>query len=242
MENDFFWIGGKHAVLSASKNEKRELGEIYLTNENNKINFSGKEKIQIKNKSFIDKIFNDPNFNHQGFAALVKKNENPKLELLLKESNNEPLVFLILNELQDDRNIGSIIRSAVAFGANGIIMNKRHFRSKSHEMFKTASGAMEHVAICLVSNLNNAIKILKENNVWVYAMDSDSKKDIFDYNFNNRSAFVFGSEGSGISDLVKKNCDEVIKIGISKNMESLNVSNAVSSVLSIYNYKQKKTA
>jgi 23S rRNA (guanosine2251-2'-O)-methyltransferase len=109
-------------------------------------------------------------------------------------------------------------------------------------MFKTASGAMEHVAICLVSNLNNAIKILKENNVWVYAMDSDSKKDIFDYNFNNRSAFVFGSEGSGISDLVKKNCDEVIKIGISKNMESLNVSNAVSSVLSIYNYRQKKTA
>ena len=173
---------------------------------------------------------------------MVKKNENPKLELLLKESNNEPLVFLILNELQDDRNIGSIIRSAVAFGANGIIMNKRHFRSKSHEMFKTASGAMEHVAICLVSNLNNAIKILKENNVWVYAMDSDSKKDIFDYNFNNRSAFVFGSEGSGISDLVKKNCDEVIKIGISKNMESLNVSNAVSSVLSIYNYRQKKTA
>jgi len=242
MNNNFFWVGGKHAVLHAYKNTKREVKEIYLNNEDNKKNFSNKTKVQIKNKQFIDRIFNNPNFNHQGFAALIKKNENIKLDLFLKKTENQPLVFLILNELQDDRNIGSIIRTAVAFGVSSIIINKRHFRSRSHEMFKTASGAMEHMQICLVSNLNNTIKALKENNIWIYALDGDSQVDIYEQEFTNRSAFVLGSEGLGVKDLIKKNSHQVLKIPISKHIDSLNVSNTAAAVLSFYCYKQKKTA
>lgn len=242
MENNYFWIGGKHAVTNAYLNKNRKIKEILLSNENNSKLLDHSKLIKITKKESIDKIFKDPNFIHQGFAALIEKIENPKLELFLKEKKDQPLTLLILNELQDDRNIGSIIRSSVAFDVDGIVFGKRDFRSKSHEMYKTASGAMEHVNVFLVSNLSNAIRTLKENDVWVYALDSESNQSLYEQNFTKKTAFVFGSEGFGIKDLVKKNCNEIIKIPISEKVESLNVSNTVASVLSFHSFKQKKTA
>jgi len=242
MENNYFWIGGKHAVTSAYLNKNRKIKEIILSNESNLKLFDNNKLVKIKKKEFIDKIFKDPNFIHQGFAALIEKKDNATIDLFLKEKKDETLTLLILNELQDDRNIGSIIRSSVAFNVDGIIFSKRDFRSKSHEMYKTASGAMEHVNIFLVSNLSNAIRSLKENDVWVYALDSESNQSLYEQDFTKKNAFVFGSEGFGIKDLVKKNCNEIIKIPISKKVESLNVSNTVACVLSFYNFRQKKTA
>ena len=100
-------------------------------------------------------------------------------------------------------------------------------------MNKSASGGMEYIDIYLVSNLNNVIKILQKNEYWVYSLDGGSKKNIFDIKFNKKSAFIFGSEGDGIKSLVKKNSDEIISIPINKKVESLNLSNSVSIVLSI---------
>lgn len=242
MEKNFFWIGGKHAVLFAHQNKKRKCSQIILSNRNNLELFKDKNKIKIENNTSINKLFNEPNFNHQGFAALINTMPQESLNSFFHDINKKELSFVILNNLQDDRNIGSIIRTCVAFNIDGIIVKKRDFRSRSYQMFKSASGGMEFIKIFEVSNLSNAIKILHDNNVWVYALDAKSKKNIFDYNFNSRSAFVFGSEGFGINDLIKKNCDEILKISISDKIQSLNVSNAVSSVLTIYNFKQKKTA
>ena len=99
-------------------------------------------------------------------------------------------------------------------------------------MNKSASGGMEYIDIYLVSNLNNVIKVLQQNAYWVYGLDGKSNKSIFDIKFDKKSAFIFGSEGDGIKSLVKKNSDEIISIPINKKIESLNLSNSVSIVLS----------
>lgn len=242
MKKNYFWIGGKHAVLCAYENKKRICSEIILSNENNLSLFKGNTNIKIKTNAIINKIFDEPNFNHQGFAALIEPIPNENLNNFFKFVAKKELTFVILNNLQDDRNIGSIIRTCVAFNVDGVIISKKDFRSRSYHLFKSASGGMEFIKIFEVSNINNAIKILRNHNVWIYALDSKSKKNFFDYNFSLRSAFVFGSEGFGINELVKKNCDEILQISISQNIKSLNVSNAVASAISIYNYRQKKTA
>ena len=101
-------------------------------------------------------------------------------------------------------------------------------------MYKSASGAMELVNIIPVSNITNALEVLKKNNYWVYGLDGHAKENIEDQKWSNQNAFVFGSEGEGLRRLVKENCDHLIKIQINKQIESLNVSNAVSVTLSMF--------
>jgi len=237
MENIGFWIGGKHAVISASNNQKRKCEKIVLLNSGNVNNFSNKKKIEIKDKKFFNKIFLNKNINHQGFAAFIYPLEDISVNEFLKETYNQKINLLIIDDIQDDRNIGSIIRTSVAFGIAAIIINKREFRSKSQEMYKAASGGMEYINILQVSNLNNAIELLKKNKIWIYALDSESQNNIYEEDFDNRSAFVLGSEGKGIKNLIKQNCDKILKIPISSKIKSLNVSNATSALLSILRSK-----
>jgi 23S rRNA (guanosine2251-2'-O)-methyltransferase len=106
-------------------------------------------------------------------------------------------------------------------------------------MYKSASGAMELINIIPVSNIANALEVLKKNNYWVYGLDGHAKENIEDQKWSNQNAFVFGSEGEGLRRLVKENCDHVIKIDINKEIESLNVSNAVSVTLGIFRLLDK---
>ena len=116
--------------------------------------------------------------------------------------------------------------------------NQREFREKSQEMYKSASGGMEFINIIKVSNLNNAIEILKKNQVWIYGLDGNSKSSsVFKENFDKRLAFVLGSENLGIKNLVKQNCDKIFRIPINSNIGSLNVSNAAAAILSILQIK-----
>jgi len=102
-------------------------------------------------------------------------------------------------------------------------------------MYKSASGALEHIKIFSVSNISNTIQVLKKNNFWIYALDQNSKNDLTNNIKFERIALVFGSEEFGIRRLVKENCDFQIKIPI-KKIESLNVSNAVAVTLGLYRY------
>ena len=105
-------------------------------------------------------------------------------------------------------------------------------------MYKSASGGMEFINIIKVSNLNNAIEILKKNKVWIYGLDGNSKSgSVFKENFDKRLAFVLGSEDLGIKNLVKQNCDKILRIPINSNIGSLNVSNAAAAILSILQIK-----
>jgi 23S rRNA (guanosine2251-2'-O)-methyltransferase len=244
MKTGAFWIGGKHAVLSAIKNPKRKINKLIITEENEKDfnpkNFNKKIIIEIKNKKEIDKIFIDENIVHQGVAAEIESIPAIELKEFLKIKNNFKNTLIVLDDITDQRNIGSIIRSCSAFNINAVILLEKNYNPKNKMMYKSASGAMEIVNIIPVSNIINALEVLKKNNYWVYGLDGNAKENIEDQKWSNQNVFVFGSEGDGLRRLVKENCDHLIKIQINKEIESLNVSNAVSVTLGIFRLLQKK--
>ncbi len=140
------------------------------------------------------------------------------------------LNLIALEEVTDPRNIGSIIRSAVAFNIDGLIVKERSFPSKSKLLFKSASGGVEHLKIFKVSNLNTAIKFLKTKDFWISAFDVSAKKDFTSNNWNGRNVLLFGSEGYGIKAKTLENSDFQFKVKINNNIESLNISNTISVV------------
>jgi len=244
MKTGAFWIGGKHAVLSAIKNPKRKINKLIITEENEKDfnpkNFDKKIIIEIKDKKEIDKIFINENIVHQGIAAEIESIPAIELKEYLKIKNNLKNTLVVLDDITDQRNIGSIIRSCSAFNIDAVILLEKNYNPKNKMMYKSASGAMEIVNIIPVSNITNALEVLKKNNYWVYGLDGNAKENIEDQKWFNKNVFVFGSEGDGLRRLVKENCDHLIKIQINKEIESLNVSNAVSVTLGIFRLLQKK--
>jgi 23S rRNA (guanosine2251-2'-O)-methyltransferase len=244
MKTDAFWIGGKHAVLSAIKNPKRKVNRLIISKENEKDfnpkNFDKKIIIDIKNKKEIDKIFINENIVHQGIAAEMESIPAIELKEYLKIKNNLKNTLVVLDDITDQRNIGSIIRSCSAFNIDAVILLEKNYNPQNKMMYKSASGAMEFVNIIIISNITNALEVLKKNNYWVYGLDGNAKENIEDQKWANQNVFVFGSEGDGLRRLVKKNCDHLIKIQINKEIKSLNVSNAVSVTLGIFRLLQNK--
>ena len=242
MKTGAFWIGGKHAVLSAIKNPKRKINKLIITEENQKDfnpkNFNKKILIETKDKKEIDKIFISENIVHQGVAAEIESIPTVELKEYLKSNSKNTLV--VLDDITDQRNIGSIIRSCSAFNIDAVILLEKNYNPKNKMMYKSASGAMELVNIIPVSNITNALEVLKKNNYWVYGLDGNAKENIEDQKWSNQNVFVFGSEGDGLRRLVKENCDHLIKIQINKEIESLNVSNAVSTTLGIFRLLERK--
>ena len=161
-------------------------------------------------------IFNDLYFRF--FWNYCKKNKKKNLNLIA------------LEEVTDPRNIGSIIRSAVAFGMDGIIVKERSFPSKSKLLYKSASGGTEHIKIFKVSNLNTALKYLKSKEFWVSAFDLSGTKDFTKNNWKGKNVLLFGSEGYGVKVKTLENSDFKFRVNMSKNIESLNISNTVSIV------------
>ena len=146
----------------------------------------------------------------------------------LKKNNS---TILILDSLTDSQNVGAIIRSAFLFGISLIIYNENNSFDINSTLIKSASGAYENVRLLKVMNLNNTIKILKNEGYWVVGLDSDSNESLSNVRKDTKKVLILGSEGKGIRDLVKKNCDYLIKIPmVNKNssVDSLNVSSAAS--------------
>ena len=244
MKTGSFWIGGKHAVLSAIKNPKRKINKLLVTQDNEKDfnakNFNKKILIEVKDKKEIDKIFITENIVHQGVAAEIENIATIELKEYLKNKNDTRNTLVVLDDITDQRNIGSIIRSCSAFNIDAVILLEKNYNPKSKMMYKSASGAMELLNVIPVSNITNALELLKKNNYWIYGLDGYAKENIEEQKWTTHNAFVFGSEGEGLRRLVKENCDHLIKIQINKEMESLNVSNAVSVTLGLFRYLEKK--
>ncbi len=148
----------------------------------------------------------------------------------MENNKRENINLIALEEVSDPRNIGSIIRSAVAFNIKGIIVKERSFPSKSKLLFKSASGGVEHIKIFKVANLNTALKYLKTKDFWISSFDVSGLKDFTTHDWNGRNVLIFGSEGSGIKKITLRNSDFIFKININKKIESLNISNSVSVV------------
>ena len=151
-------------------------------------------------------------------------------EEFIVENKNNNLNLVALEEVTDPRNIGSIIRSAVAFGIDGIIVKERSFPSKSKLLYKSASGGTEHIKIFKVSNVNTALKYLKTKDFWISAFDVSATKDFTTNNWKGKNVLLFGSEGFGIKAKTLENSDFKFRVKMNNTIESLNISNTVSIV------------
>ena len=229
---------GKHAVLEALKNPSRKIERVFLTEdaqkklsrENQNLNLFKKLSVFYKSRKELDNLCGRDETAHQGLVAEVEQLEEISLKEFIIQNENNNINFIALEEVTDPRNIGSIIRSAVAFNMNGIIVKERSFPSKSKLLYKSASGGAEHIKIFKVANINTTLKFLKTKNFWISAFDISAKKDFVKNNWKGRNVLLFGSEGFGIKSKTLENSDFRFKININENIESLNISNTVSIV------------
>ena len=238
MKKTTFLIVGKHAVAEALKNPKRKIEKVFATEdalknlnrENQTFNLFKNIHVFYKSRRELDNICGRDEIAHQGLVAEVEQLEDISLKDFVKEAGKENINFLALEEVTDPRNIGSIIRSAASFNIDGIIVKDRSFPSKSKLLYRSASGGAEHIKIFKESNINTSIKYLKSQNFWVSAFDVSAKKDFTEHKWEGRNVLLFGSEGFGLKTKTLMHSDFQFKVNISKNMESLNISNTVSAV------------
>ena len=249
MKKTTFLIGGKHAVTEALKNPKRKVIKVYLTEDSKKtLNRNNQDhellrnvKLFYKTKRELDRLCSKEQISHQGLIAEIEHAEETSLKDYLKLiEDKKDITFVALEGVTDPRNIGSIIRSATSFNIDGLIVKERSFPSESKLLYKSASGSMEHINIFEVSNINTTLKYMKAKNFWVCGFDKDGKKDFTEHNWEGRNVLLFGSEGSGLKYHTTKNSDFLLKIRISKKIESLNISNSAAVVFHYINYLRKK--
>lgn len=164
--------------------------------------------------------------NHQGVIAVVPPFNYVEVEDILDvaKEKNEDSFILILDGIEDPHNLGAIIRTAETAGVHGIIIPKRRAAQVNSTVAKVSAGAVEHVKIARVNNLNDAISKLKDNGVWVYGTDGEADTYYYDMDLKGSVAIVIGSEGFGMSRLVRENCDGLVKIPMKGKVTSLNAS------------------
>ena len=238
MKKSTFLIVGKHAVLEALKNPNRKIERVFLTEdaqkklnrENQNLNLFKKINVFYKSRKELDNLCGRDETAHQGLVAEVEQLEDITLKEFILDNNKKNVNFIALEEVTDPRNIGSIIRSAVAFNIDGIIVKERSYPSKSKLLYKSASGGTEHIKIFRVSNVNTALKFLKTKEFWVSAFDVSAKKDFTKHNWKGKNVLLFGSEGFGIKAKTLENSDFKFKVNMVNNIDSLNISNTVSVV------------
>ncbi|HHT55683.1 MAG TPA: 23S rRNA (guanosine(2251)-2'-O)-methyltransferase RlmB [Acholeplasma sp.] len=224
-------IYGKNTIREAIY-AKRKIYEITLDekfNDYKYLNFLKENDLEIKytNKGELNNLTN--NGIHQGVTAKVKPYEYKELHEVLNKDVRQR--FLILDGIQDPHNFGAIIRTAEATKLDGIIVTKKNQVPLTAVVAKVSSGAIEHVNIILVTNINQTIKVLKENNVWVVGTDGSAEKNYLELPKEESLAIIVGNEGAGIRPLVKQNCDILVKIPMLGKVNSLNVSVAAALML-----------
>ena len=238
MKKSTFLIVGKHAVLEALKNPNRKIERVFLTEdaqkklnrENQNLNLFKKINVFYKSRKELDNLCGRDETAHQGLVAEVEQLEDVTLKEFILENKKKNVNIIALEEVTDPRNIGSIIRSAVAFNIDGIIVKERSYPLKSKLLYKSASGGAEHIKIFKVSNINTTLKFLKTKEFWVSAFDISAKKDFTKHTWQGKNILLFGSEGFGIKAKTLENSDFKFKVNMNNNIESLNISNTVSVV------------
>ena len=249
MKKTTILIAGKHAVIEALKNPKRAVLKVFLTEDSKKmlnkhnpnLNLLKGIKLFYKTKKELDRLCSKENISHQGLIAEIEQLDNKNLKEYVSLSENRKNITLVaLEEVTDPRNIGSIIRSAVSFNIDGLIVKERSFPSESKLLYKSASGCIEHINIFEVSNISTTLKYLKTRNFWINGFDINANKNFIDHDWTGNHVLLFGSEGYGLKHQTTKNADFLLKIDINKKIESLNISNSAAVVFHHINYIKKK--
>jgi 23S rRNA (guanosine2251-2'-O)-methyltransferase len=163
---------------------------------------------------------------HQGVIAYVSAKNYVELDDILQaaEVKGEPPYILILDEINDPHNLGSLIRTADAVGAHGIVIPKRRAVGLTAAVSKASAGAIEYVPVAKVTNLAQTIDYLKKKNIWIIGTDSSGEKPFYKADLKGPVALVIGSEGEGIGKLIKEKCDFVVNVPMKGQVSSLNAA------------------
>lgn len=247
------WLYGIHVVCFVLKNlENRKIFQIWLTEKTQKKLKFYKNNIPYpiflkKSKDFLSKFGNQAV--HQG-CAIETTSLNKKSIKDIISSKYSFSIFVILDQIMDPYNVGAILRSSAVFGANAVIISDRYTVSNDSPILaKSACGAIELCPLIRVSNLGRTLDFLKEKHVWCYGLDEKGKnvQNIFPIKLKNKIslqfdvenkpiqvAFILGSEGDGLRQLIKKKCDFLISLPIQSKLSTLNVS--VASAIAVYTF------
>ena len=178
--------------------------------------------------------------NHQGVIAIVPPFEYCDVDDILnvaKEKNEDPFI-IILDGIEDPHNLGAIIRTAETAGAHGVIIPKRRAVGVNSTVNKSSAGAVEYMKVARVNNITETMNYLKEQGLWIIGTDMDTDRYYYNQDMTGPIAIVIGSEGFGMSRLVKENCDILVKIPMKGNITSLNAS--VSAGIVMYEVVKQK--
>ena len=233
MEKSFNCIYGRNPIREAI--QAKRVKKIYLSN-----SFSHAELLKLIEESRVpvikvtnaelDKMCNGV---HQGVAAENKDYEYYSFDSVLQiaKKKDNPVIVL-LDGINDTHNLGAILRSCDVFDVAGVVMGKHNQVPLNATVAKTSAGAINYVPVCLVSNLNQAIAKLKEEGFWIVATDGSGTMNYQDLKYDFKVGLVIGSEGQGVSQLVLKNSDYIVKIPQFGHVNSLNASVAAGILLS----------
>lgn len=224
-------VEGRNAVLELLESG-RDINKILVANGEkhgsiHKILAIAKERkiiVTEMERNKLNQITQTPN--NQGVIAIVPPYDYCEVEDILEEAKrkDEMPFILILDGIEDPHNLGSIIRTAETAGVHGIIIPKRRAASVNSTVSKVSAGAVEYMKIARVNNINETIRYLKEQDVWICGTDMDTNTIYTKQDYKMPIAIVIGSEGFGMSRLVKENCDFLVKIPMKGKITSLNAS------------------
>ncbi|QHW35174.1 23S rRNA (guanosine(2251)-2'-O)-methyltransferase RlmB [Paenibacillus rhizovicinus] len=226
------WIAGKHPVMEALRSG-REINKIWVAEQAQKnaqpIILEAKKAgliVQIVDKRKLDQMVEG--MAHQGVVAQAAAHRYFEVDELLsraKDSGEMPF-FLLLDEIEDPHNLGSILRTAECTGVHGVIIPKRRSASLTATVTKTSAGAVEYVPVARITNMAQTIDKLKEAGVWVAGADVGAERDVFTsgMKFDMPLAIVIGNEAKGIGRLIREKCDFLIKLPMHGQLNSLNAS------------------
>ena len=226
-------IYGKNPVIEAI-NAKKALKVFLAANFNDQkilaLIKNNKVAVQTVSPNEMEKMANGGV--HQGIAAELKPYQTVSLqEIVAKAKKKEKKIIVMLDGIEDPHNLGAILRSADVFEASGIVLPKHNSVSLNATVAKTSAGAINYVPVAVVNNLNQAIKELKEEGYWVVATDGSATISYSSLKYDFPVVIVIGSEGKGVSSLVLKNSDYIVKIPQFGHVNSLNASVAAGILL-----------
>jgi len=227
-------IYGKNSVKSAITSKKAI--NVYLSKTFKDKDFiffvnSSKCKVFYKTNEELTHLVNSNN--HQGVIAEINEyHYYPLSDLILDGKKISNPIIIMLDGIEDPHNLGAMLRIADAFNVVGIIIKKNSQVPLNATVAKVSTGAINYVKVCEVSNLNQTIRTLKDNGYWIISSDGNAKESYTKLDYKMPLVLVIGSEGKGISSLVKTNSDFLIKIPMYGHVNSLNASNALSVILS----------
>ncbi len=229
------WLYGPHAVFAALGNPRRRSRRLLITEaaaetHGRRLAELDGPQAETASREEIERLL-PAGAVHQGIALAADLLPDPDLDEILASLPQGRGLVVVLDQVTDPHNVGAILRSAAAFGADAVLLPDRHAPGTTGVLAKAASGALDLVPLAHVVNLARELDRLKEAGFWCVGLDSEAQQTVAEADLTGRLALVLGAEGAGLRRLTRERCDLVVRLPTQNRLASLNVSNAAAVAL-----------